>query len=224
MKHLRVTATIDPAAAPAFFTHLADDPAIQETRLLEWSMAAEGADTVLFAIEGAADQFVDAAPELAGVTAVDRADSAGRWTYALVAVETAATPVFDAIRAVRSRSGFIVRKPIVYRDGAMRFRIVGDGATLQGAFDDAPAAVTVDIEEITTFAAGIEGPVAGLTERQREALETALAVGYYEQPRTATHDDVAAELGCAAPTASEHLQKAEATLVRAALDEFRAGS
>jgi predicted DNA binding protein len=221
MKHLQVTATIEAAAAPAFFTHLADGSAITETRLLEWSMVGEGPDTILFAIDGEAAPFVDAAPALAGIGSVEVADSDGRWTYALVTVETAATPVFDAIRAARRRPGFVVRKPIVYRDGAMEFHVVGDGAALQAAFEDAPVAVTVDIEEITSVAGGLQGPLASLPDRQRQALTTALALGYYEQPRRATQDDVATELGCAPQTASEHLQKAEATLVRAAVDEYR---
>jgi predicted DNA binding protein len=62
--------------------------------------------------------------------------------------------------------------------------------------------------------------VVRLSDRQREAVTVALELGYYNQPRGATHEDVAAELDCAPPTASDHLQKAEATIIRAAMDEF----
>ncbi|MHB9285651.1 helix-turn-helix domain-containing protein [Halobacteriales archaeon Cl-PHB] len=222
MKHLRVTASIDPEAAPGFFTHLADAPAIDETRLLEWSMPPTGPATVLFAIDGDARPFAEDVPDLDAVSRVELSAPSGRPTYAIVDVETAATPVFAAIRDARTRPGFVVRKPVVYRDGEMRFRVVGEGAALQAAFDDAPAPVTVRVEEITSLGAGLEPPASALTDRQREALETALALGYYDQPRAATHEDVAGELDCAAPTASEHLRKAESRLVRAALDEFQA--
>jgi predicted DNA binding protein len=56
-----------------------------------------------------------------------------------------------------------------------------------------------------------------LSDRQREAVRAALDIGYYDQPRGATHEDVAAALDCAPSTASEHLRKAEAELVRAAM-------
>jgi predicted DNA binding protein len=57
-----------------------------------------------------------------------------------------------------------------------------------------------------------------LSDRQQAALETALELGYYNQPREATHEDIARELGCAANTATTHLQKGEAKLVRAVMN------
>ncbi len=54
-------------------------------------------------------------------------------------------------------------------------------------------------------------------QRQRAAVRAAVDLGYYDQPRRATHGDVAERLGCAASTASEYLRKAEAKLVRAAM-------
>jgi predicted DNA binding protein len=59
-----------------------------------------------------------------------------------------------------------------------------------------------------------------LSDRQREALEVAVELGYYDTPREATHTDIAAELDCAPNTASDHLQKGEAKLVRAGLTAF----
>jgi predicted DNA binding protein len=59
--------------------------------------------------------------------------------------------------------------------------------------------------------------VGVLTPRQREALRVAIDLGYYDRSSQATHTDVAAALGCAPSTASEHLKKGEAALVRAAL-------
>ncbi|MEF8813524.1 MAG: helix-turn-helix domain-containing protein [Halovenus sp.] len=68
---------------------------------------------------------------------------------------------------------------------------------------------------------GLEG-VPGLDEsrlsnRQREAVEVALELGYYETPRTANQEDVAEAMGCATSTAAEHLQKAESKILRAVL-------
>ncbi|NEU57192.1 helix-turn-helix domain-containing protein [Halorussus sp. MSC15.2] len=64
-----------------------------------------------------------------------------------------------------------------------------------------------------------DAEVEGETERQQEAVETAVAVGYYDVPRTATHEDVAAELACAPSTASEHLRKAESKVLQSRFGE-----
>lgn len=58
-----------------------------------------------------------------------------------------------------------------------------------------------------------------LTDRQREVLETANAMGYYEVPRETTASDVAARLGVQRATVTEHLQRAERKLVTAFLSD-----
>jgi predicted DNA binding protein len=219
MKHLRVTVAVDQERAPPFYRVLSDSAAIAETRVVEWNLTGEGIETVLFAVDGDTAPFAPA--DLPSVTSVERAESDGRWTYLLVELRPLETPLFDAVRAARARPGIVVRKPIVYRDGDMRFRVVGDAAALQAALDEAPDAMDVRVEAVGTFRGEHDQPVAALSDRQREALAVALDLGYYDRPRGATQDDIAAELGCAPPTASEHLQKAEATLVRAAMDDLR---
>lgn len=44
-------------------------------------------------------------------------------------------------------------------------------------------------------------------------VRTAYDLGYYETPRRADHEEIAAELDLAASTVSEHLRKAERRLV-----------
>lgn len=56
-------------------------------------------------------------------------------------------------------------------------------------------------------------PADGLTDRQRAALTTAHEMGYFEVPRAASLDDVAAELGITASSLSERLRRAQAQLV-----------
>lgn len=61
-----------------------------------------------------------------------------------------------------------------------------------------------------------QGPASsldGLTERQREVIETAYAMGYYEVPRDASAAEVAAEVGVDTSTVTEHLQRAERNLL-----------
>lgn len=53
------------------------------------------------------------------------------------------------------------------------------------------------------------GLLDDLTDRQREALETAFRAGYFEWPRASTGEDVAEALDVTAPTFHAHLRKAE---------------
>jgi DNA-binding CsgD family transcriptional regulator len=60
---------------------------------------------------------------------------------------------------------------------------------------------------------GDPGPMADLTERQREVLETAYDLGFFDVPREATTAEVADAIGVDPSTAAEHLQRAERNLL-----------
>ena len=220
VKHLRLTVDVDEDRAPVFFELLADSPDVSEARLIDWSMAADEWSTLLYTIEGDPTTFAARATETAGIDSVELSETVQRLTYVLVVMRPRETPLFAAVHRASEQTGVVVRKPIVYRDGAMSARVVGDAAALQRALDAAPDGVEVRIDEIGRLQNHADDPVAWLSDRQREAVVVALELGYYEQPRGATHEDVAAELDCAPSTASDHLQKAEANIVRAVMDEF----
>lgn len=52
-----------------------------------------------------------------------------------------------------------------------------------------------------------------LTDRQREIVETAYEMGYYDVPRQASSAAIATEVGLDASTVAEHLQRAERNLM-----------
>lgn len=56
-----------------------------------------------------------------------------------------------------------------------------------------------------------------LTEKQREAVEIAVARGYYETPRQGELEEIAEELDISVSAASERLNRAEARLIRSLL-------
>lgn len=56
---------------------------------------------------------------------------------------------------------------------------------------------------------------ASITPKQREAVTTAVEMGYYDSPREADLGDVASALGVSRSAASQRLNAAEATLVEA---------
>lgn len=64
-----------------------------------------------------------------------------------------------------------------------------------------------------------EQPLDALTDRQREVIETAFEMGYFDVPRRASTDEIAIELDLDDSTVSEHLQRAERNLLATVLDE-----
>jgi hypothetical protein len=60
---------------------------------------------------------------------------------------------------------------------------------------------------------GREQPLDELTGRQREVIQTAFEMGYYEVPRNVSSEDIAAELDVDPSTIAEHLQRAERNLL-----------
>lgn len=220
MKHLRITARVDPEQAPEFFNLLANSADIETARVLDVTTTVEGVDNLLLAIDGDATVFAEQGPKAPGIESVDVSKGDGDKTYALVVMRPLQTQLFDALHQASTNNGLVVRTPIVYRDGKMCGTAVGWADTLQDALEDVPDAVDIRVDEIGRFRGGPDEPTAELSKRQQEAVQAALELGYYDQPRGGTHEDVAEKLDCAPATASDHLQKAEAKLVRAATDEL----
>ena len=67
------------------------------------------------------------------------------------------------------------------------------------------------------------GLLDGLTDRQREVLATAIAVGYYDHGGGVGVKEVAAELGLGSTTVWEHLSRAESAVMNALFDRFVEG-
>lgn len=104
------------------------------------------------------------------------------------------------------------------RDGTIVYSlVVPDRATLRSIIEDLREAdVTVSLERIRSGAADVPASTAGvaLTDKQREALAVAIGAGYYEEPREASLEDLADELGITPSGVSQRLNAVERKLVR----------
>jgi predicted DNA binding protein len=220
MKHIRITVRPDLEDSPRFLQYLLDADAVGEARALDWNRGDAERSTHLYGIDGDGTRFADLARETSGVDTVELSAADERVSYALVTLRDAEVPIFGGSATAIDRAGLVVQRPLVYRDGCIRGHIVGDPGTLQTTLDELPEHVRVRVDAIQQFPSAEVSPATTLTDRQQEALRTALEMGYFDTPRGATQADVADELGCAANTASEHLRKGAAKLVEAGLTGF----
>lgn len=182
--------------------------------------ALDDYQTFFVAIDGDVTALAAEASDIQEIETVETVHVGEDAGYVLVVVKPQGEPLANAQRREKGIHGVIPRMPVIYRDGTMRARVIGDPAQLQEMFERDPVEMEVTIEEIGEFRGNIDTAWASLSARQREALEIATDLGYYEQPRGATLKEIATQLGCAPQTASDHLQKAEGKVITAALDEF----
>lgn len=81
---------------------------------------------------------------------------------------------------------------------------------------------TVSVEWLVNGSGGgstAEIDVSAITAKQQEALETALAEGYYETPRESDLSELAEKLGVSESATSQRLNAAETKLVKSFLEE-----
>jgi predicted DNA binding protein len=217
MKHIRITVRPELGASPPFLEYLLTSPDVNEAHAIDWNRGASITSTHLYAIDGNAEQFDSLARQTKGVESVGLSGTDERVSYAHLELRDENVPLFGGAAKAIDRSGLVVRRPLVYRNREIQGHIIGSPDVLQTTLDTTPDTVDVRVDEIRQFPSARVNPTTPLSERQQETIETALDLGYYDTPRAATHDDIADELGLAPNTVSEHLQKGEATLVRAGM-------
>ncbi|WP_158059412.1 helix-turn-helix domain-containing protein [Halorussus halophilus] len=122
----------------------------------------------------------------------------------------------EAIRRLmerRRQQELVVKMPVEYTDdGGMRATYVGREEDFANAMANQPESVDVEIVSTGEYRPDAEDLYARLTARQREILDAAVESGYYENPREATHEEIAGAVGVAPSTVGEHLRKIESSV------------
>lgn len=187
--------------------------AVHALRLL-----ADGSSVLLYEYTG--DRAV------AEALATDRLDGEVSWQVTelsgrqLMYANTTPSAMTAGILGVLDEWTVVVDWPIRVVDGTdIVLTLVGDDAELQGAIDAVPEGVRVQVERTGAYRPGPDRLLARLTPRERETLRAAARLGYYRNPREATYEDVATEVGCAAGTVGHHLRNAETKVMGSLLGQ-----
>ena len=94
-----------------------------------------------------------------------------------------------------------------------RMSLVGRQETISGLIGQyQDAGVSTELHRLGAYR-GPTRPLDDLTDRQREVIETAHVLGFYEVPREASTEEIARELELDPSTVAEHLQRAERNLL-----------
>jgi predicted DNA binding protein len=221
MKRVRVTIHPGEADLPLTYDEVtsADEPPVN-VEVLNWNITAIPA-TFLLRVRGDIQQFGNVLERDDAVEEFELLQMADRECYCFVRGEGSADA--RALWETFKQGSLMTVPPATWNnDGSYTFTVVGTDADIQAAMetaqkasDDIPDSVQVDIEAVGSGRVAPELPGDRLANRQREALATAVDLGYYRSPREATVEDVARELDCAPSTAAEHLRKAEAAVIGA---------
>lgn len=188
-----------------------DDPSIERERIQQINLLEDGTVVMLYElagdheyIEGIVDEHFEA---LAYSTS-----SVGDNTLVWAHVEPSS--LVERLLRIPQEYNIVLQMPLEFtQQGGVQCLFVGDESALQEATTALPETVRVDVRRMGDYTPGLERFSTELTDRQAEILDAAIELGYYDDPRNATYDDIAKLAGCTRTTVGEHLRKIEAKVM-----------
>lgn len=123
-------------------------------------------------------------------------------------------------RGARLPKLLMTRPPDFLDVDRMKVEVIGNEADIKKLLQYAGRwSSTYKILGLTSVDTEAESPLSKLTVKQRRALLTAFALGYYDVPRRISSEELSRHLNADKSTIVEHLRKAERKLI----DEIIAG-
>ncbi|WP_267640931.1 helix-turn-helix domain-containing protein [Haloarchaeobius amylolyticus] len=212
MKYLSVTLRHSDETIHPMHAFVSEHGGYSDYRLVHWSFANDEANALLFHVRGDRAAYEDRLVEVESVRSYEVAplDEDRFYVYVLDEPDETSQQMLSAF----SKLSLVPVPPLSYHtDRSVSFGILGEPDALQAALDATPEGIDVSVDRLGSYDADPTAAGVPLTPRQREAVQAAQRLGYYDVPRDAAVADVADELGCATGTAAEHLRKAESTLL-----------
>ncbi|MUW14669.1 DNA-binding protein [Halorubrum sp. CBA1125] len=217
MKYLRAELRHPPDLMHPIHRLIDESEAIERDVLVQGTTLGDPDDTFLFYVEGDIDVYADALRSVDRIREfeVTRIDETGHYVFLTQRRDAVDDAMFDPLQ----RTGVVVVPPIEFRpDGVARLTVVGEGEPLRDALAGLPDRIETTVLRIGEYDWRQHLFDPDLTDRQFDALAAAVEIGYYEAPREATVEEVAARIDASPSTASEHLRKAESAVMAAFVD------
>lgn len=205
MKHVRVRLDADGREAEIHpvYDIIVNASFVERATAIQWNVSAEEFGMLHF-VEGDREAFesaIDGVPEVREFDVVSAGDDAF-YVYIRDSTTTAARELFEIV----TRPPLVVVPPLEYgADGTVSYSVFGPSAEIQSSLDRIPEPVSAEITAVSGFGTVPGVPETLLSDRQREAIDAAFELGYYEIPREAGHEAVADTIDCAPSTTAEHL-------------------
>ncbi len=196
---------------------LDQNPDLSRGRVLHVKLLNDDTVMALYAVGGPQDTIVEELERHPDVRSYNVFEVGDDEHHVYVHVDHG-EPVVELLSLADDQK-LIVDTPMEFTDdGGVRVTVMGEQETLRDAIDTLPEDVEFEIEQVGRYSPEDDRLLSLLTDRQREALEVAVDLGYYDVPRRATHEEVAEAMGCAPSTAAEHLRKLESRLAHALVE------
>ena len=191
--------------------NLADNPKVTRQAIQHLNLLNDGTAVTLSRLRGDRAELERILSETEDIIRWDVSE-AGDDLQAYIHFVPNATTL--ALMELTREHELVLDTPIEYNsDGSIRVSVIGQDDVVQKGIDHVPDNVRLELEQLSDYDPELRELSSLLTERQREILDAAVEVGYYQVPRKATHEDIAALVGISTTTVGEHLRKIEARLL-----------
>jgi len=191
----------------------AEEPDVSRRAIHYANLLEDGTAVFLLELEGDPERAASIFEAAPGVRTCD-ISSMGERLFAYVHARPNEV-TRDLLRILRENEVVVDYPMRILADGGIAVTAIGDRESVRSVVADLPASVGFSVRELGEYRPSEDWIASNLTERQTEVLATAVAMGYYENPRRTTCADLADELGCAAGTAAEHLRVIESKVLPA---------
>ncbi|WP_265108646.1 helix-turn-helix domain-containing protein [Halosolutus halophilus] len=211
MKAVRLTLRHDAETVHPMRRFVSDHDAFGDYRMVHGNFSGADEHAFIFHVVGDPDVYETALTEFGGVESYDLTRTGDRSfsVYVRDVPDDVGSQLIDTF----SQGSLVPLPPLEYRsDWSVRFSVAGESDDLKRSLAQIPDGIEPTVDGVGEYDGG-DAVIGALTARQREALRVARDLGYFDVPRSASVEDVAAELDCAPGTAAEHLRKAEATVM-----------
>jgi hypothetical protein len=181
--------------------------------LRHWDSTHDGKMTAIFEVSGPREPYEARLEQVETIETYEISEGADD-RFALYVRENP-EETDERLSEAFSQGSLVVLPPVEYRmDRTIGVRVVGQAEHVKAAVETAPPTVSVTVDHVGPYRAGLLPGGVTLTDRQRAAVEAAVAEGYYAPTRDGSVAAVAEQLDCSTGTAAEHLRKAEATVMQ----------